>query len=154
MMAQAGVSYRTRPVRFLGCWDTAGWRVKVYGIAYAGGVPRPELVAAAKRVARERLPQPPDGDERAGVGILIVHDAWQSTWALVEWWAGNVLYHHVYGGDSATPQMLEPVTDGTTACTWELAVIGFERQAWLDHVLTAPRPDIDRYLAAHFHCDV
>jgi hypothetical protein len=146
--------YRTRPVRFLELWECDGWRVKVYGIAYQRQAPRPELVSAAKLAARDRLPHPPVAGERAGVAVLIVHDALGSTWALVQWWEGNVLYHHVYGGDPATLSSLAPVTDGPMACTWELAIIGFERQAWLDHVLAAPRPDVERYLAAHFHGDV
>lgn len=146
--------YRTRPVRFLQMWHCDGWQVKVYGIAYQRPKPRPELVEAARRAARGRLPQPPAAGERAGVAILIVHDALGSTWALVQWWEGNILHSHVYGGDPATPSTLTPVTGGPMACTYELAVIGFERQAWLDHVLAAPQPDLDAYLAAHFHGNV
>jgi hypothetical protein len=146
--------YRRRPVRFLELWDADGWRVKVYGIAYDGELPRPELIAAGKRVARHRLPQPPDADERAGVAVLIVHDAFESTWVLVEWWAGNVLYHHAYSGHPDTPQTLAAVADGATACTWELAVIGFERMSWLENVIAAAEPDVDRYLAAQFNDDV
>ncbi len=146
--------YRTRPVRFLELWPCDGWQVKVYGIAYQRQLPRAELVSAAKRVAQRRLPQPPDAGERAGAAILIVHDALGSTWALVQWWEGNILHHHVYGGDPATPSSLELVTGGLMACTYELAVIGFERQAWVDHVLAIPEPDLGAYLAARFHGDV
>ncbi len=146
--------YRTRPVRFLELWPCDGWQVKVYGIAYQRQAPRAELVSAAKRVAQGRLPQPPHAGERAGAAILIVHDALGSTWALVQWWEGNILHHHVYGGDAATPSSLVLVTGGPMACTYELAVIGFERQAWVDHVLAAPEPDLGAYLSARFHGDV
>ncbi len=146
--------YRTRPVRFLELWPCDGWQVKVYGIAYQRRTPRPELVSAAKQAARKRLPQPPAAGERAGVAILIAHDAHGSTWALVQWWEGNILHNHVYGGDPDTPSMLAPVTGGPMACTYELAVIGFERQAWIDHVLAAPQPDLGAYLGARFHGDV
>jgi hypothetical protein len=148
------IPYQTRPVRFLELWNCDGWQVKVYGIAYQRPAPRPELVRAAKQVAQDRLPQPPATGERAGVAILIVHDALGSIWALVEWWEGNVLHNHVYGGHPATPSSLAPVTGGPMACTYELAVIGFERQAWLNHVLAGPKPDLGAYLGARLHGDV
>jgi hypothetical protein len=46
------------------------------------------------------------------------------------------------------------VTDGPMACTYELAVVCFERQAWVDCVLAAPQPDLAAYLAARFNGDV
>ena len=72
----------------------------------------------------------------------------------MQWWEGNILHSHVYGGDPATPSRLVPVTDGSMACTYELAVIAFERQAWVDHVLAATHPDLAGHLAARFHADV
>jgi hypothetical protein len=155
MQALAGSAYQTRPVRFLGLWNPDGWRVKVYGIAADGERPEPGLVAAAKAVVRERLPQPADGEGRYGVGFLTVHDGRQGSWVLLDWWAnGNQLYHHVFGGDRVTPTDLRPVSGGLTACTWELAVTGFERQAWLEHVFAAREPDLNRYLAAQFEAEV
>lgn len=155
MAAIAGARYRARPVRFLELWRHEGWRVKVYGIAARGERPRPELVEAAKAVAAQCLPQPAGGDGRYGVGFLTVHDGADGTWALVDWWAdGNLLYHRLYGGESAIPTELRPVTGGLTACTWELAVTCFERQAWLDRVFTAPVPDVDSYLEARLEAEV
>jgi len=40
-----------------------------------------------------------------------------------------------------------------TACTWELAVIGFERDAWVDALGTRP-PDTGRCLAEQLVADV
>ena len=147
--------YRTRPVRFLDLWQHEGWRVKVYGIAARGERPRPELVEAAKSVAAQCLPRPAGGDGRYGVAFLTVHDGADGTWALVDWWAnGNLLYHRLYGGALDTPTDLRPITDGLTACTWELAVTSFERQAWLDQVFAAPEPDLDGYLATRLEAEV
>lgn len=146
--------YQTRPVRFLEMWHYAGWQVKVYGIAYQRETPRPELIGAAKRAAQSRLPHPPTAAGRAGVAVLIVHDALGSTWALVQWWEDNILHSHVYGGDPSSPWALSPAPAGPMACTYELAVIWFERQAWVDHMLAAPSPDLAGYLAARFNGDV
>jgi hypothetical protein len=146
--------YQTRPVRFLELWHCDGWHVKVYGIAYQREKPRLELVGAAKRAAQELLPQPPDAGNRAGVAILIVHDALDSTWALVQWWEDNILHSYVYGGAPETPSVLSPVSQGPMACTYELAVIWHERQAWVNHVLAPFQPDLPGYLAARFERDV
>jgi hypothetical protein len=148
------MAYRTRPIRFLELWPVDGWRMKVYGISATSDRPRTELVEAAKSVARDRLPAP-EGDGRYGAGFLIAHEGAESTWALVDWWVrGGMLHHHLYGGGSPTSFDLRPVTDGLTACTWELAVIGFERQAWLDAVFAADEPDMDRYLTTRLEADV
>ena len=40
-------------------------------------------------------------------------------------------------------------------CVWELVVAAAERQAWIDSVLANPAgPDIERYLATRFNCDI
>ncbi|WP_232667701.1 hypothetical protein [Pseudonocardia sp. TRM90224] len=147
------MSYRTRPIRFLELWPVDGWRVKIYGITAVGERPDPELVTAAKAVARDRLPTPTDGG-RHGIAFLTVHQGAQSAWALVDWWVdGHLLHHHLYGSGDPSSFDLRPVTDGLTACTWELAVIGFERQVWLDTVYAADEPDIDAYLNTRLEAD-
>jgi hypothetical protein len=40
-------------------------------------------------------------------------------------------------------------------CVWELAVVDFERRAWLEDVLVNPGdPDLDRYLTRRFSAEV
>lgn len=51
--------HQTRPIRFLELWQEAGWRVKVYGIAYQRPVPRLELIEAVKRAAPPHLIEGP-----------------------------------------------------------------------------------------------
>lgn len=148
------MAYRTRPIRFLDLWAVDGWRVKVYGISATGERPRAELVEAARVVARDRLPAPTE-DGRHSVAFLTVHDGIESAWALVDWWAhGHLLHHHLFGSGDPSSLHLRPVTDGLTACTWELAVIGFERQAWLDTVYAADEPDVERYLTTRLEADL
>ena len=42
------------------------------------------------------------------------------------------------------------------ACVWDLAVLAFEREAWLATVLANPtkKPDIKAYLARQMNADV
>jgi hypothetical protein len=157
MHLQLPEAYRPRPIRCTGIWEVDGWRLKLYEIAYQRESPRPSLVEAAQRVARERLPQPAVGDGRYGVGFVGAHDGRAGCVAFVDWWAdGEDLHHHLYVSPVDAPVALLPAkpTD-LTACTWDLAVLCFERQAWLEAVLNNPDgPDLDRYLQTQLNGDV
>lgn len=75
----------------------------------------------------------------------------------VDWWADeNELHHHVYVSPSADPSNLEYKTPtGLTACAWDLFLIGFERDAWVRHVLQeSESPDLEGYLGARLNGDV
>ncbi len=149
--------YEARPIRFLEDWHESGWRLKVYGIAYRRPAPRRELVAAAKRIAVERLPQPAQAEGRYGVGFLGVHDGRGANFIFVDWWADeNELHHHVYASPSDQPTALRYLTPtGVIVCVWDLRVLGFERQAWMDNVLTnADGPDLDGYMMCRLNEDV
>ena len=147
--------YATRPVRALADFEPAGWRCRVYGIAYGRDAPRAALVDAALRVAREVLP--PAGAGNHGVGFVGVHDGRGSCFVFVDWWADeNELHHHVFVSPSDAPAALEDRTaTGPAACVWDLAVVAFERAAWVETVLAnSGGPDFDAYLARRLEGDV
>ena len=161
-------SYQARPIRFLRLAELGGWRVKVYGISSQRERPDPAFVKAAEHLAAERLPSPPvwsaapgEGpavsEDRYGVAILIVHEGREGGFVLVSWWAGeNMLHHHVYFASAGPPFFFEYLSpSGLAACAWELYVLGFERQAWIDTVLANPSgPDLDAYLGRRLYADV
>jgi hypothetical protein len=150
-------SYKVRPIRFLELWGEAGWKLKVYGIAYKRAYPRPELVEAAKAVARVHLLQPSALQQSYRVGFLGVHDGRGANFVFLDYWANeNELHHHVYVSPSDKPASLEYVTPtGLTACVWDLRVLCFERQAWIDTVLTNPTgPDLEKYLTCQLNEDI
>ena len=141
--------YRTRPIRPLGLWAAQGWRIKTYGIAYDTPAPRAELVEAVKRRALEVLPQPPTADGRYGAGFLGAHDGRGGCFAFIDWWSDeNELHHHAFTAPWDAPADLRSVPDDASiGCVWDLAVIAFERKAWVDSVLANPSgPDLDAYL--------
>ncbi|HSF81772.1 MAG TPA: hypothetical protein VLA49_11090 [Anaerolineales bacterium] len=44
---------------------------------------------------------------------------------------------------------------GLTACVWDLRLMAFERQSWLETVLANPSgPDLEAYLACRLNEDV
>ncbi len=144
-------TYRPRPIRPLGIWEVDGWRLKLYGIAYDREQPRHELVDAARAVAQARLPHPATSDGRYGVGFVGAHDGRDGCVAFIDWWANeDELHHHLYVAPPDRPGALVAAgpTD-FTACVWDLAVLAFEREAWLAAVLQNPDgPDLERYLQA------
>jgi hypothetical protein len=148
--------YTARPVRPLADFEPAGWRCKVYGIAYERNEPRPVLVHAALEVARAVLP-PAGHASNYALGFVGVHDGRGSCFVFVDWWADeNELHHHVFVSPADAPAALEERTaTGLSACVWDLAVIAFERAAWVDTVLANPGgPDFDAYFAQRLHADV
>jgi hypothetical protein len=149
--------YQPRPIRFLELWQEAVWRIKVYGISYRRATPRDELVVAAKAIARPHLRRAEEERGGYGVGFLGVHDGRGANFVFTDYWANeNELHHHVYVSPSDNPTLLEYATpSGLTACVWDLRVMCFERQAWLETVLANPAgPDLDAYLACQLNEDI
>lgn len=157
-------AYRPRPISFLKLHESAGWRLKFYGIAADGERPRPELVKTAELLIPTALPHPaahsggddPYDIDRYGVGFVIVHDAVDYAFALYDWWAGeNEIHQRIF---SALPNRLgamRPHPTPAIGCVWELAVTDFERRAWLRHVLANDEgADVEAYLAEHFEGEV
>jgi hypothetical protein len=128
------MSHQPRSIRFL----QRDGRLKHYAIALHDRDPRPELVAATRRAARDVVP----GD---APGFTIAHDAATAGLGLVYWWANeNEIHHRVFASPLDDPGALEPADGTGLACVWELEVIDFERRAWLRDVLVDA--DEQRYL--------
>ncbi len=142
--------YVARAVRCLEIWPAGEWRMKVYGIAHRGDQPSQGLIAAGKKVAQRLLRDMAARHEHYGVGILGVHQGRGEDVVFVDWWADeNELHHHVFTAPSMQPDRLQyALPDRPIICVWDLAVLAFERQAWLDTVLANPSgPDFEAYLA-------
>jgi hypothetical protein len=141
--------YKERPIRFLEIWHIGGWRLKLYGIAYGHPTPHPELIEAAKIIAKQRLECVPDSMQQYSVGFIGIHHGRTANFVFVDWWADeNELHHHVYVSPTDQPTRFTYTTPtGLIACVWDLRVMAFERQAWLDTVLKRPHnPDVNAYL--------
>jgi hypothetical protein len=149
--------YQSRPIRFLELWRCGSWRLKVYGISWEPRAPRPALIDAAKKIAGQRLLSVDSSSNHYSVGFLGVHDGRTANFIFVDWWADeNELHHHVYVSPTDRPAELAYVTPtGLTACVWDLRVMAFEREAWLNTVLKNPGgPNLEAYLQQRLNEDV
>lgn len=156
-MINLSQAYETRPLRFLDHWHIGDWRLKAYTIAYGNRPVQEPLLAAARRVAEERLRLSAAQTAHYHVGFVGVHEGKTGNFVFVDWWADeNELHHHVYVSPLAEPAALEYRTpSGLAACIWDLALISHERDAWSSCILKQyPRPDVDAYLAATLTADI
>jgi hypothetical protein len=148
--------YKKRPIRFLELWEESGWRMKVYGIAFGQAVPNANLVAIGKRIAGERIAAITELSIYR-VGFIGIHQGRTANFIFIDWWANeNELFHHAYVSPIDAPDQFSYVTPtGLTACVWDLRVMCFERQAWLETVLQSPNgPNICAYLDARLSEDI
>jgi hypothetical protein len=148
--------YEPRPIRFLELWKFDDWRMKVYGIAHGKPAPRGELIEAAKVVAQRTLTSLANATSHYSVGFLGIHDGRTGNFVFVDWWADeNELNHHVYNSPNDDPTQLKDISgSGPAACVWDLRVMAFERDAWLDCILKNPHPDVEAYLQRQLSEDV
>ena len=159
-MIQLTAKYQTRPIRFLELANHNEWRIKVYGIRFQGDetktCPNKKLVALAMEAVLCKLPKPAMTDHRYGVGFLIIHQGQQRNWLLLDWWFDQeILKQKLFSSPLENPGEITPAEPEVLACTWELAVHAFERQAWVDTVLNNPTgPDLAAYLDQRFNGDV
>lgn len=138
-------AYRTRPIRFVELARIGEWRLKLYGASSEEGGPREELLQQTKLLAGRVLPRPAVADGRYGLAFACAHEGRDgSCYSMVDWWADeNELHHQLFVDFEPTPP------DALTACVWDIALMCFERRAWIEHVLRNPAsPDVDGYLAA------
>lgn len=148
--------YVTRPIRFMGVRTVGTWRVKEYRIAARGGEPAAPLQRAARAVTDEVLLGPAVHTDHYGVAMLGIHQGATDNLVFISWWTDvNELQHRVYRSPSDAPELLAAVgEDGAIGCVWDLRVLAFEAQAWVDEVL---RPGnwshFEPYLEKGWTCD-
>ena len=148
--------YKPRHVRFIRREEVEGWQLKLYGIALNGKEPDPGFVEATRDLAAAVFPQPPATDDHYGVAFATAHDAASAHIALVYWWQSeNELHQRIYVSPKDNPISFAQVENQPAGCVWELAIVDFERRAWIEDVLANPGgPDLERYLERRLDEDV
>ena len=137
-----------RQIQPAGSLECRGWRLKLYGIRGRSRPVPAQLIEAAGKLAADYLPSPALTEDRYGVGFAICHDARDFDTVTLDWWERtNELRHLVFRSLGDSGSFTNITHSGEAACVWELAIIGFEREAWIDAVLKAERKNLDEYLS-------
>lgn len=151
--------YHPRPIRFLGVEVVGEWRIKAYSISVRAERIDEGTLAHVRTLLPGWLAQHtlyPLATYR--VATLIVHEARDGCFAIVSWWIdSNMLQTFVHHAADPAQRDFRPFSDrGIFTCVWEMGVLWFERNAWVEHVLSKPGDvrGIEQYLAQHLNTDL
>ncbi|HEX2138464.1 MAG TPA: hypothetical protein VHG33_02010 [Woeseiaceae bacterium] len=156
-------TYRKRPVRFVDIAELNGWRLKTYSISAAHDHVSEGLLLAAEGLAQQALPRPAVmrsrarlPEDRYGLGVLIVHDGREGSFVVLGWWVGeNMLKLEVFFSGDRGMDFENLAATRIVSCTWELAVLAYERDAWVECILANPGgPDVNAWLEKRMNRDV
>lgn len=151
--------YHPRPIRFLEVITLGNERIKLYSISCKNDVIDKAFINRAKAQLGEWLNNKNlTGLPVYAVSTLILHEGKEGCFAVLFWWTDeNMLQLFAYYSEyTATPNFRLISDNGLVSCIWEMAVLWFERQAWVKEVLTAPHSTdgLSRYLTHHLNGDV
>lgn len=127
-------AYQPRKLRFHGQLQDRGWSLKIYSVA------QDDLEIDAGRFREWRsltlgtLPHPARDALRLGLGFVILHQAAVADYLVVCWWDNdNELSLRVFV--SAQQSGWRPANERESFCVWDLEIIAFERQAFIDTMM-------------------
>lgn len=133
------------------------WKIKIYSISNRNEFVQKEIVALAKSNLTQWLKNIFNYPlETYKIATLILHEGKEGCFAVINWWIDeNMLQNHVYLlKKNNQKRFVNYSTKGIMACVWEIEVIWFERNNWVEHVLKkAPTPDYNNYLLQHLNKD-
>jgi hypothetical protein len=141
-------AYQQRPVRFVEIYQHNDWQIKLYSISVKNEYVSEENVQKAKCHLESWLLKSSIHDlETYKIATLILHEGKEGCFAIINWWIDeNMLQNFVYLAEDGRDYELFSA-NGITTCIWEMAILWFERNAWVKHVLMKnENPDFNAYL--------
>lgn len=142
--------YEPRKIEFCSIATVNSWNIKIYSISYQEKFKS----AAVLHFAVSKLPEWLQktkllGLETYKIAFLIIHEGRDGVWTLFNWWIGENMVQSItfYTSFDDLTIFEETPQTGGMACVWELEVINFERNMWIEYVLKkAEKPDFTGYL--------
>lgn len=146
------MAFTEKPLRVLPPVEVGGRRVKRYHVTADPAGIDPGVAEAAYAILPELLPE---WDGTPPATFVVLHRGGDDGAYLnaYSWVWDNAL--HFGGAAAGQPALGCPDRDPThfvrldlsfIGCVWELPPIVHERDAWVRHMLTPDRPDLDTYL--------
>ena len=140
--------YIARPIRYTGLAEPHGYCIKTYAVVYGSGPFRDNDFAEGLRLAFDTLPQPAVTEVRPGVGFAIAHQGNGADYSVLAWWDNeNELPLRVFVREQRAGATWRPARGGESVCVWDLEVIGYERQAYVETLLN--HGTVEDYLNRH-----
>ncbi|HRI33870.1 MAG TPA: hypothetical protein PLD02_08950 [Saprospiraceae bacterium] len=150
--------YQTRPIRFIELHEHQDWIIKIYSISIKNEFAPSTHIELAKQQLNEWLKLSKNYPLTTyRIATLIIHEGKEGCFAILNWWIDdNMLQNHVFVATHEDPDHYKLFSDkGIITCVWELAVIWYERNAWVEHVLKhSDQPNFEAYLNSQLNADV
>ncbi len=150
--------YNQRPIRFLEIYQHNDWQIKIYSISIHNEFVKKGNSDIVKTYLSEWLQQADNYSLNTyNISTLIIHEYKNGCYAIINWWIDeNMLQQFVYLATTDSPSEFILYSDkGIITCVWEMAVLWFERNNWVENVLMkAPNPDLKKYLEQQYNADV
>jgi hypothetical protein len=136
--------YQPRTLQFIDFYNAQGWKLKVYSILHPDKTLNPQLIETAKRTALEFLPDATEPGHY-GVGFISVHQGKSYDFVTVGYWTYSTeLRHQSYMKASSSSSELEMITTELSSDVWDIRLLAFERDAWVNKMLKIA--SLDAYL--------
>lgn len=150
--------YQKRPIRFVELYEHAQWKLKIYSISSKNEFVSREQIENAKNHLSDWLQlNETNSFESYNIGTLMLHEFNDGCFAIINWWVDeNMLQHYVYLAKKDQPEAFELFSsNGIVTCVWESAVLWFERNAWVNHILmNYKNPDFEGYFNQQLNQDI
>jgi hypothetical protein len=143
--------FQPRSVQFHEACEFSGWLMKIYSVVYGDNLFEWKVFEEFLPTALSTLPQPAVTESRPGVGFVIAHQGRGMNYLILNWWDNeNELFNRVFKRTFGNGEHWHLATEGETTCVWDLEVIWFEREAYVNTVLKADSQNIQFYLRQKF----
>ncbi len=148
--------FTPRPIRFLEYTTVNHWTIKIYTITDKKEFTDTRYIDKAKNqlshwlcLSQQTLL------ENYKIATLILHECKEGCFAIINWWLDeNMLQHFVFLAKNSTDNFSAYSSiHGITTCIWELEILWFERNAWVELVLKNNNQNFDAYLYAQLNTD-
>ncbi|MBK9735489.1 MAG: hypothetical protein IPO92_11160 [Saprospiraceae bacterium] len=150
--------YTKRPIRFIKIIQEHDWQIKVYSISVLRErIHEDRIITVLPKLSEWLSKHKNTNLAHYHIATLIMHEGREGIFVIINWWLDeNMLQHYVYFASYDDPTNFTLYSgNGIISCVWELAVIWFERNAWVEHVLIkSDHPDFTSYLQTHMNIDI
>lgn len=140
-------TYEKRKIEFLEYWKFNDWKVKVYSITVGDELLSPLLLKSTYKKAERLLEN--QSNNSYDVGFIGIHQGVGANFIFIDWWTNeNELIHNLFVSNQQDPKiLLKADPSQSIACVWDLHLINFEKEVWIDTVLkNQGKPKFESYL--------
>lgn len=143
-------SYKPRQMRFDKERRIGNFRIKVYTVTLEGRDLEWAIYDQGLKAAEKALPSPPTTEKRPGVGFAICHQGKVMHYIVLCWWDNeNELVTRVFvckaDGISEWRE-----AESESFCVWDLEIMWFERNAYVETVMSTGEESVKEYLERQF----